>query len=610
LEKLIFQSGNNSEMSAIYTQVFNSQLTGLKDSTGTALGGMTVNNLLVKLLGGTGVNLSTTVQSDLQNLYKGYDDKIKVYSLVFQVNYDTLGRITGTSENRTWGQVGGGNLPGLDSGWRNGNVVVTTQLAYLGSSNQVSEQSVRALGSGVNDDPALNHGIDLGYIQTNLTYDTCGREVSSWTFTDQWTKYDYLYLENEANGTRRDEHNNSGIVSRVATITYSEVKQFDGYGRPSTIYSYFCKSDGDNTEGTDTTSNIVYNPDGTRMSAYTDTTSIMHEHVNNDALGCEAPIGSVWLDYWSGLGLVQNTTLAQEYQNMRRTENAKVIHSYGTQWYCYDAYGNIDNQATQNQSNITNDVGKADGAGLTGLGQFLDINFAAMKIVGSILACTGNVILMAVGAALVGIGTWLSNAIHGANNQDNWKATLISVGTTLANAGAASAIKDAIGVAQTVSQIIAQTAMQAAAYAAITVVSATAQGIKSNAELDQAVESSLLSGAAGSIDSSTLNIVGKLVLVTAINVGAAAAAGVTDGRQLLLVAAFSLASSIVTANSTGSQGTAAHAEYGRDWASICFGIGRRGCSEVTRPSGHGVLQPSGCGLDDAIGGWNSQQGGG
>ena len=218
---------------------------------------------------------------------------------------------------------------------------------------------------------------------------------------------------------------------------------------------------------------------------------------------------------------------------MDRGDHPKPFSQSGYQGLKYDPYGNVDEQATKNASLITTTIHKAEGEGLSDFAKMWSDIISGIQVGLSFLKYT-PLGLYAYAADFV--LQMVKGNLQGLSFIDNLRLGMINVMGSIMSNG----IANQFGAKEIFNNLMEKALHYAAlitANVAVSVITAAMKGVKDNA----ALWGSALAGMAGSVGSALgQQVVLKILLVTALNVGAAAVQGLNN-QQLWIVAGINLA---------------------------------------------------------------------
>ena len=520
---------------------------------GTALAGLTFSDLMKK-----GLNLPAdkTVEESMgvffSNLLKSYEEKTQTTTVVSGVVYDSLGRSTGREENRVWGEVGGGGIPGLDGDWRNGTATVRYEYTYgTVTTGGVGVQAVVPTdrlwgqtvwvedGRGTNKDGRTTFSHQ--YAEAGITYDGQGRQVESTTYVWQPAlTYTYYCWTKNYFGDIKDHWRNDVVVKApgVAVVTKTQTLRFDGMGRPTATVTDFKRDDANFTRGHSGEEGIYYNGNtgvkagstqlggsanvfrgineggGSPQSRAGPVLALLMEDFRTDPSGLLGDLAS---------GAVMGLMEAHNHQS----HYVEQAQSYdGTNRYVYDLYGNVNQEATRTASDIKTETTKTGGESGTGY-------TAKVMQVMQVVQIVAMVVPMAawLSAVIVAVTSAMQAGIQGATF-----GKAVSVGLAQGAASyAGNKSSDWLAPAKLGKGALA--ASKAAISATMQVMVAWQGGTRDSASLWQTAGQGALSGAlSGELPK---DAVLKAVVVATINTAVASLGGVKSGGQLLMVAALS-----------------------------------------------------------------------
>src|SRR5262249_1705921 len=133
LYDLILSNPSASTVNTLFTQDLKGSTQGLSLQQGPALAQETFGQLLTILLQSQRTTLdaaAASVGQSLSNAFQNYAVNTGVGSVVSGVTYNQQGLMTEETAAQTWKSIGGGNIPGVDSGWTNGSATVVTEYEY------------------------------------------------------------------------------------------------------------------------------------------------------------------------------------------------------------------------------------------------------------------------------------------------------------------------------------------------------------------------------------------------------------------------------------------------------------------------------------------------
>jgi hypothetical protein len=593
----LFRDITSETITLLFTQVLQGSLAGYQMADGTALGQASFGQMLLHLLAPTepltldvARRTSDAITSILAAKFTNYAGRLDSTSKVTSVQYDSLSRMTSKSEERHWTELGGGSIAGLDSGWKNGTVSLTQSFQYEGNRDRLSAQSVRASGSGAHND--FGTSIDHRYVESNIEYDNHGRQVGSWSLGVAPVKYQYWWYDEDKGwfGGGYQEHAVNDVkVNSVATLSHSRTTSFDSLGRALSTESEYWREDSNATHGKSIETNIVYNGDGQKTSSTTDGTS--YAELRNESgyePGHATQVGDItgdlqtYTNSGSLLGLAgelssgfktrMDTWVSQQHDG---NNYSKAFRTTGTNNYRYDAYGNVDEEATKNASNLKTDTQPAgEDAGwmepVTILVQVAAVaasiaagivtGGAAFAAMGLLMQAISLVTFAAIEASLVA----LSMGINGVDKDQIFRQSAIAFGTSFLSNATTAALKGMATSARAGnagklvqflnkhSQLI-RTTVNVGIRTGATAIS----GVRGD-EIWKTAASSAIASVANFLPNGADRLVNKMLITAGLNAAAANIQGVKDGKQLLTIALISAAGTLANSLTTPSQSNASN----------------------------------------------------
>ena len=223
---------------------------------------------------------SQTYNSD--GLLVGYREVEKdVVSNVTATSYDSQGRMTSQTSNRTWNGTVNGNISGLSGDWAEGNVTMTQSMTYdkygrlssltitaRGKATSSEFSSMALAGTGATQCLGVMGDFRFDLKRTNIKYDSQGRIVHYDQTTTQYgvTKESYLKSSRGWKGNRKAAQRDVvGLLTRNESV---DTLEFDTLGRATKTNSVFTVSNGD--WGWTKQENITYDSEGRMASATTE----------------------------------------------------------------------------------------------------------------------------------------------------------------------------------------------------------------------------------------------------------------------------------------------------------------------------------------------------
>ncbi|MBI4396167.1 MAG: hypothetical protein HY548_03660, partial [Elusimicrobia bacterium] len=470
----IFSVQKPQNLAAVYDKILGKSLSGYGYTGGAPLGQATLGAVLTKMLSGNFADpaktadasaLAQTFADRLHSFFTDYQTKTTITSNVTSATYD-LGRLTSRSETRSWASRGGGNIPGLDTGWRDvTDAQMSTTYAYYGGTDRLKGQMVSAGKTAGADNTYYGQdaegklvvvdwmdalGIDLKSMEGDITYDYAGRQTRSVTLTVAPQSWDYQYYK----GALRDKYKGDTVqTARMATVTETEQLNFDGQGRAGLVNARFWRSDANRTQGTSSEKPLTYEGKGlkdTSQSSSRTTLSVRHDDDGDDGRLEGSPLGgqvnanwSAWAAGWTGSvnGLFGSDAWDSHaagnfaYNSTGSGDRSMISNSGGNPTYHkYDAYGNPDEKNTRDASKATTtnstDLTGTDGDNLTKLGQVIDYYYTFNRIVSKVFIAVGTYLKsvwigwVLIAAGVIGDAMWahLQTALRTGSNRQGWKA--------------------------------------------------------------------------------------------------------------------------------------------------------------------------------------------
>jgi hypothetical protein len=547
----VFASASAATIDTLLNTVFGGDLSAYTLKDGTGVGGLTFSQILLKMLGG-GTDLLATVKGALASAFSDYEKKIATNITVSRLDFDLLSRPTFRQETKTWQSLGGGGIPGLDSGWRNATAEVTTQMTYQGATDRLGSQSVRATGAGnyvsSSNTPIVNDwfqslGINHYFLEGDFNYDLAGRQVRSTTLIVAPLSYTGYYFDTDWTGKKKPGPSVEGARGLpIATKSITTNLGFDSLGRPVSTRSDWMRDDGNLSQGWTVDSN-TYNAEGIKKAWDSKGVTTVSEPGNADNFSSlwQGPTANYVLANWDhalslagGIGGLWDASRGggEVTANMGNSGQNRAV---------YDAYGNLDDAATRAASTITTSV-DYEGAG----GGFGDIITAVTMVVAvalTIMTAGGASPLIA--AAYAGAIAAGQSLINSAVNGVKFGKALLAAGIAGVSAFATSFFAPG-GTGSKLdfgTKVLINVATNALANVAT---SYLVMGVRNPSDLWRTAAAGAVSGLMPSGQGNSTKIVGHALIASALNVAAARIEGVRSGKQLLLVGGLSAAAAYVS----------------------------------------------------------------
>ena len=262
----LFQNATPTTLSTIFNQVLNGNAADTF-SNGSPLGSATLGSIMTTLLGGT--SLSSAIGTQLKATFQNYVENSKGWvTPVSGATYDMDGRLVGETEQKSWTSVGGGNIPGLDSGWVNSTALVTDQFAYNDTTGLLSQEVVSATVNGTNASlPNTITSINYKYLEGDITYDSVGHQTGNTSLIVQPLSYTYYYYSLQGVFNKVNDTPQSAVLAQVATLTTSQNLGFNAQGQVTSDASAFVRDDRNLTSGSNSETNITYDANGFKVSS-------------------------------------------------------------------------------------------------------------------------------------------------------------------------------------------------------------------------------------------------------------------------------------------------------------------------------------------------------
>ena len=280
----------------------------------------------------------------------------------FNMQYDSLGRLTHAEGERSWNEVGGGNIAGLDTRWKNTSILFGFDRYYVSDTNRLEWEAYRAFN------------IPFAHVQKTLEFDLTGRALATLSLSVQNQETSYEWIDD--NKLTRVEHGVYGMTSNIATFMLTMVEHYDSMGRADKFTSFSVRDDGNRTIRIEST-DIVYNSDGSRKSAHAKFTTVTNRPVDQEEVRQGWKAADI-LSNWDPRGCAQG--LEANLVGLIYNDNQKVISGKSDTPFHYDAFGNVDEKATQNAAKQSVRLVQNSGLGMTHLGNFALAGFTALQI--------------------------------------------------------------------------------------------------------------------------------------------------------------------------------------------------------------------------------------
>ncbi|MBK8575471.1 MAG: hypothetical protein IPN90_07290 [Elusimicrobia bacterium] len=559
LASLVFEGAGIQTIKEWYTQVFKKSLDTFSLIDVETPGGKSYGELIAAMLPGTGNSLAD-LNGTLLTAFKNYEENTKTTTQISGISYDPDSRLLSRSETKTWKEIGGGGIPGLDTKWKNAAANVTTHY-YYGVSDLYVGQAVEAIRKagvpGQHEDPeVLRDGINLHYVEGDIKYNLHGQTASMSSVSVSPTEWLYSFVKKNWRTTKnKDNFISTNPLDLMATVTNTYFDTYNSQGQPSKTHSDWIKDDIMRSHGSTQESGIEYDALGqkTDKSVTTSQTQMDRgiDHNGDDGSYFTPPLGAKVISSWptivSGWKGVFSTLVSggTPYKQANDAPGPRFAHRKSNTIeksknnYVYDLYGNLDEEATRNKSQreVTSwDDG--DGA-MSPLAKTLSVVNQVVAIVVAVVVSVisfgaGTPAALALLAAVAASSAAMASLTNSALNGVKFGTAL---GLAAIQAVAAAASTYAGGTANGLSSTM-RTVISVVVSAASSVGSAALMGARGD-DLWRSALAGAVSGSAGFVPGGGNLVVARVLVAAALNIAAARIEGVKNGNQLLLIGVLS-----------------------------------------------------------------------